>query len=142
MRPSRDPASQLVSIVVAGAGDPDRGLLSQAADRRNWDIQFTSCCEEAWTVANQLLAPIILWDRDLPETEWREAVRTLASLPNRPIVIILSKAADENLYGEVFRAGGFDILVKPLRTESLLRTVKLALSYWRSEAATAAKHSE
>jgi len=92
-------------------------------------------------IANQSMAPVILCDRDLPETNWREAVRSLAALPHRPVVILLSKVADEYLWNEVFRIGGFDILARPLRTEEVRRAVGLALSYWRSEAATAVKES-
>jgi len=64
-------------------------------------------------------------------------VRSLAALPHRPVVILLSKVADEYLWNEVFRIGGFDILARPLRIEEVRRAVGLALSYWRSEAATA-----
>jgi FixJ family two-component response regulator len=126
---------------VAGAGDRDRGALKQAGDAEQWDFRFTESCEAAFTIANRLVAPVILCDRDLPQTEWREAVRTLAALPHRPIVILLSKVADEYLWSEVFRIGGFDILAKPPRAEDVRRAVNLALAYWRSEAATAVKQS-
>lgn len=140
LRPSRQRA-RLVPIVVAGADDQDRGALLEAGDREQWDVQFTSSCEEAWTIANTGTAPVILCDRDLADTEWRQAVRSLAALPHRPIVILVSKVADEYLWSEVFRIGGFDILAKPLRAEDIRRVVNLALSYWRSETAMAVKQS-
>jgi DNA-binding response OmpR family regulator len=126
-------------LITASANAQTRGVLKEAADRNNWGIQFTDSCEEAWVIANQLTTPVILCDRDLPETEWREAVLTLAALPHRPIVILLSKVADEYSWSEVFRMGGSDILAKPLRSDDVRRAIKLALSYWRSEAATAVK---
>jgi len=91
--------------------------------------------------ANQLVAPVILCDRDFPEAEWREALRTLTALPHRPIVILPSKVADEHARSEVFRIGGFDILAKPLRAEDIRRAVKVVFSYWRSEAAMTVKES-
>jgi DNA-binding NtrC family response regulator len=136
---TRHLARSSAPLVTASADAQARGVLKEAADRKNWGIQFASSCEEAWMIANQLTAPVILCDRDLPETEWREAVLTLAALPHRPIVILLSKGADEYLWSEVFRIGGFDILAKPLRSEDVQRAVRLALSYWRSEAAPAVK---
>src|ERR1035438_9730627 len=126
-------------LVTASADAQARGVLKEAADRKNWGIQFTNSCEEAWRIANQFTAPVILCDSDLPDTEWRESVRTLAALPHRPIVILLSKVADEYLWNEVFRTGGFDILAKPLRTQDIRRAVKLALSCWRSEATMTVK---
>jgi DNA-binding response OmpR family regulator len=126
-----------VKIVAAGADEYDRSALQQVATREHWGVEFTNSSEEAWMIAKQLTAPVILCERDLPETNWREAVRSLAALPHRPVVILLSKVADEYLWNEVFRIGGFDILAKPLRIEEVRRAVGLALSYWRSEAAAA-----
>ncbi len=139
LRPIRHPARRGVQIVAAGADDQERSALQQVATREHWGVEFTNSSEEAWAIANQSMAPVILCDRDLPETNWREAVRSLAALPHRPIVILLSKVADEYLWNEVFRIGGFDILARPLRAEEVRRAVGLALSYWRSEKATAVK---
>jgi DNA-binding NtrC family response regulator len=119
------------------AGDPDRTAVNEASHGEHWDVRFTSSCEQAWTMANESMAPVILCDRDLPETAWREAVHSLASLPHRPVVILLSRVADEYLWSEVFRIGGFDILAKPMRVEDVRRAVGMALSYWQSEATTA-----
>jgi FixJ family two-component response regulator len=55
------------------------------------------------------------------------------------MVILLSKFADQSLWSEVFRIGGFDILRKPLRTDDVWKAVNLALSYWRRESVTAIK---
>lgn len=136
LRPLRHPARRVVSVVAACGDEYDRGALQQAAEREHWGIQFTNSSEEAWTRAQQFGAPVILYDRDLPETDWRTAVRSLAALPHRPVVILISKVADEYLWNEVFRIGGFDILARPLRIEEVRRAVGLALSYWHSEAAT------
>jgi FixJ family two-component response regulator len=45
-------------------------------------------------------------------------------------VILVSGVADAYLWQEVVRREGYDILTKPLHTENVLRSVKLALSYW------------
>jgi DNA-binding response OmpR family regulator len=132
-------------VVVAGADEQDRIALNQAlieiGGREHWNVEFTNVCEDAWTIAHQLTAPVILCDRELAEIEWRDAVQTLSALPHRPMVILLSKVTDESLWSEVFRIGGFDILTKPLRAKEIRRVVNLALSYWRSEAVTVAKKS-
>ena len=135
-RPIRHPARPRVPVVAAGTDEEDRSVLRQVAQREHWSVEFANSSEEAWVIANRKTAPVILCDRDLPETDWRAAVRSLAALPHHPVVILLSKVADEYLWNEVFRIGGFDILARPLRTEEIRRAVGLALSYWRSEAAT------
>lgn len=102
--------------------------------REPWDLYLAESCEEAWRVAEHRHAPVILYDRDFPRMEWRGAVGMLSALPQRPIVVLLSQVADEYLWNELFRIGGFDLLRKPLRSDELSRVLKLALSYWSSKA--------
>jgi FixJ family two-component response regulator len=121
------------------AGYGDRATLSEAAEHARWDLQVANSCEEAWHLADQRRAAVILYDRDIQETEWREAVGILSALAHRPMVILISRVADEYLWNELFRIGGFDILRKPLRVDEVERVLTLALSYWRSECARVEK---
>jgi len=116
------------------AGQGDRATLSESAERAHLELRLAGSCEDAWHIADQWHAPVILYDRDIQETEWREAVGILSALPHRPIVILISRVADESLWNELFRIGGFDILRKPLRVDETSRVLALALEYWRSEA--------
>ncbi len=130
------PGLPLVAALTSGPDAyPDRAMLSQAAEGAQWSLQVAQNCEEAWHIADRLHAPVILYDRDIQETEWREAVGILSALPHRPMVILISRVADEYLWNELFRIGGFDILRKPLRTAEVSKVLALALSYWRSESA-------
>ena len=131
----------LVAVLSADlSGYGDRATLREAAERAHWDLRVASSCEEAWHLADHLRAAVILYDRDIQETEWREAVGILSALAQRPMVILISRVADEYLWNELFRIGGFDILRKPLRAEEVERVLTLALSYWRSECARVQKH--
>ena len=99
-------------------------------------MHFVESCDEASTVSNQLTAPVILFDRDWPATEWRAAVRSLAASPHRACVILMSGVADDYLRQELIRRNGYDVLPKPLRAENVSRVIRLALSYWSSAAWT------
>jgi FixJ family two-component response regulator len=59
-------------------------------------------------------------------------MRILASAPQRPSVILTSRVVDDYLWQEVIRYGGYDVLSKPLREEDVVRSVRLAWSYWNS----------
>jgi CheY-like chemotaxis protein len=128
------PANPLSSVAVVALilGEQDRALLTNIAIPRGIDVRFTDSCSEAWTLANQLEAPVILCDRDLPGTEWRDVMHILASAPQRPSIILTSKVVDDYLWQEVIRNGGYDVLPKPLREEDVVRSVRLAWSYWSS----------
>jgi DNA-binding NtrC family response regulator len=125
------PLSALV-IVALIVGEHDRALLTKVAVPRGIDVRFTDSCSEAWTIANQLEAPVILCDRDLPGTEWRDVMQILASAHQHPSVILTSRVVDDYLWQEVIRNGGYDVLPKPLREDEVVRSVRLAWSYWSS----------
>lgn len=129
--PPANPSSA-VPVVALIMGGQDRALLTNIAIPSGIDVRFTDSCSEAWTVANQLEAPVILCDRDLPGAEWRDVLHILASAPQRPSVILTSRVVDDYLWQEVVRHGGYGVLSKPLREEDVVRSVRLAWSYWSS----------
>lgn len=92
-------------------------------------------------MAKDLIAPVILCDRDLPGADWRTAVGSLAALPQRACVVLMSSVVDDYLRQELIRWGGYEVLAKPLRADNILRAIKLALSYWTSVASTGAAKS-
>ena len=88
-------------------------------------------------MANELTAPVILFDRDWPGNQWKVIVQTLAASAHRACVVLMSGVADDYLWQELVRRGGYDILAKPLRADDFTRVMKLALSYWANVANTA-----
>lgn len=125
--PSRVP---VVALVVS---EKDRDILCSTSGQERLDVCFAESCEDACALANRLTAPIILVDRDWPGIEWRTAVASLSALPHQACVILMSGVADDYLWQELIRTGGYDVLPKPLRPDNLARVIKLALSYWNSE---------
>jgi CheY-like chemotaxis protein len=121
--PDRSAASpETIHIVALGLGDRDRELLARLAAQYSWTLDF----------GENSKAQILLCDRNLPGADWREVVQTAASAPQLVYSILLSKVADDYLWNEVIRRGGYDLLVTPLREEDVLRAVRLGWSYWSS----------
>ena len=139
---SSSPASRSsmgpLAIIGLVASDEDRRLLAGICNRNRWHLLFADTCEEARTALDQLKAPVILCDRDLPGKGWRETVEDLASSPHRACIILVSGVVDTYLWDEVVRTGGYDVLSKPLREDDVVRAVRLAWSYWNSATRTAA----
>jgi DNA-binding NtrC family response regulator len=122
--------SSRVPIVVLVIGDQDRRIVAGISGREPFDIHFAESCGEARALATQLKAPVILFDRNWPGTEWRPMVESLAAAPHHPCVILISGVADDYLFQELIRQGGYDVLPKPLRGDHTARVLKLALTYW------------
>jgi len=130
-------SSPRIAIVALIVDDWERRVLTGVSAREPWDVLLVESCDDACAVSNQRTAPVVVFDRDWPDTEWRSAVQKLASSPHRPCVILMSRVADDYLSDELFHQGGYEVLPKPLRAEDVIRVVKLALSYWNSAAQAA-----
>jgi CheY-like chemotaxis protein len=130
-----------ITVVSLVGSERDRRLLAGIGSQNQWNVFFAETCEEARAALDRLRAPVILCDRDLPGSKWRDAVEALSASPQRPCIILTSRVVDQYLLNEVIRRGGYDVLSNPLREEEVIRTVKLALSYWnrpmRTEALSA-----
>jgi DNA-binding NtrC family response regulator len=121
-----------ISVIALGVNDPDRNLLIEASVQHKWKMQFSVTCGDAWSVLEQTKAPIILCDRDIEGAEWRDVVKMMASSTHGACAILLSRVVDDYLWNEVIANGGYDVVPKPLREEDVVRSVRLAWSYWSS----------
>jgi len=121
-----------VPVVALVVSEEDRGVLTGVSVREPMDIHFVESWEEACAAADRLAAPVILFDRDWPGTEWRVIVQSLARSGHRACVVLISGVSDDYLWQELIRRGGYDVLSKPLRADNVTRVIKLALSYWNS----------
>ena len=126
-----------IPIVALVMNDQDRKVLTDISHHEPVQIHFAESCVEARDALNRLNSPLILYDRDWPNAEWRTTVQTFASSPHRCCVILASRVADDYLWQELIRCGGYDLLAKPFRAKDVARSLKLALSYWRSSRAAA-----
>jgi DNA-binding NtrC family response regulator len=129
---SRDKKLLPTPVVALIRDGQDRDLLELIAIRDQLDIHFADTCDEAWNATNRLQSPVVLCGRDVPGIEWPDAVRILASAVPRPCVILTSPVTDSYMWKEIVERGGYDVLATPLRDADTTRSIRLALSYWRS----------
>jgi len=124
-------AGQVIIIGLVTDGH-DRRLLAKVSSDNGWVMHFADSWREAQSAATNLQVPVILFDRDLPGVDWRETVAGLASSSSPACVILISRAADDYLWEEVIRRGGYEVLSKPLRPDEVVRVIRLAWSFWNS----------
>ncbi len=131
---SRTALPSRIPIVALVLSEEDQHVLNGISGEEPLDVHFAKSFDDACALGNQLVAPVILLDRNWPGADWRKAVETLAASPHHTCVILMSGVADDYLRQELVRQGGYDVLPKPLRADSVVRVLKLALSYWNSAA--------
>jgi DNA-binding response OmpR family regulator len=75
--------------------------------------------------------PLVIVERDLPLGTWQDALAFLRQTEAQPLVIVVSRTADERFWAEVLNLGGHNVLATPFRpgeVEWVLETARLTLS--------------
>lgn len=114
------------------ADTADRDAVSAFAIANNWSLKVVGGVGQAISWLSEAPVPVILIDRDLPDEDWRLAIRTLTSHAPSPCVILASAVVDLYLFDEVVHHGGYDVVRKPFREDALRRTLGLAFSFWKN----------
>ena len=117
-----------VRLLVILCSDADVLLFKRAAAQRtNWNLAAAHNWDEAAPLLASGQFAVIVYDRDLPNRDWRQTVRNLTSFS--PCVLLASKGIDASLWQEVVQCGGHDVLAKPVEERGVLKTIDQALRY-------------
>jgi DNA-binding NtrC family response regulator len=120
------------ALAVMGEG-PGRDALQGVFRDAGWKLTVADTSASAIASQEKEPLPIILYERELTERGWRQAVSLFSRLSPRPCVVLLSRSSDKNLWDELVRCGGFDLLRTPVDRDAVVRTVRAGWSIWRSQ---------
>jgi DNA-binding NtrC family response regulator len=126
--PPVQPAEQLRILAVCIFLD-DRFVLERIGNLYGWRLCFSSSPKDAFRLASQNDFDLILCDRNQPGYPWREVMDGLAASSPRSCIILISPKKDDHLWWDVLNHRGFDVLVRPLREEHLLRMIDTAILF-------------
>jgi FixJ family two-component response regulator len=113
------PAPPRVLAILASTAD--RAQLESIFKNADWAIVFA---DGVPLTGDQ--PPIVLYDRDIPGSDWRQSIQKLAGGPHPRKVILASFVADDYLWEEVIHCGGYDILPKPFRETEVRHVIQFA----------------
>ena len=119
------------ALAVMGEG-PGRDALQAVFRDFGWKLVVAETSASAIARQEKEPLPIILYERELTERGWRQAVSHFSRLLPRPCVVLLSRSSDKNLWDELVRCGGFDLLRTPVDREAVIRTVRAGWSIWQN----------
>jgi DNA-binding NtrC family response regulator len=123
-------APRIVAIIPHG---PIRFLLQSISQDAGWALTLSETPLISNSARQDDVPPIVIYDRDLSPGRWHEIVGDLAKSSPRPYVILLSRNADANLWDELQRVGGSDILRVPVTRDNMLGALKKAGQLWHSQ---------
>jgi DNA-binding response OmpR family regulator len=87
-------------------------------------------CQQGLSILREWAVSIVICERDLTDGTWKDILQALDTLPDRPFLIVTSRLADDHLWVEVLNLGGYDVLLKPLDHEEVVRSIDSAWRNW------------
>jgi CheY-like chemotaxis protein len=91
------------------------------AIEQRWQICFASTLERAVDIRQRQKIDVVIYDRDLPDADWRRALPRISNCAGPVIVIVLSYNTDVAAGRLVLDCGGFAVARKPVERCSLWR---------------------
>ena len=119
-----------VNALAVSPLEADFNSLRNILARSNWILNRASNCREAIAVLQRRSIAVVLCERDLPDGNWKTMLEATGALPVPPRLIVASRSADDHLWMEVLRAGGYDLLPVPFEASEVFRVVSLAAQSW------------
>ena len=126
-------SDQKLRILALITDGPNCHVLRAIAQNAGWCLTLSDTTSAIAFRRESDVPPIIIFDRQLFPDRWSDMVKLLAKNSPRPYVILLSPSVDANLWDELQRSGGSDILRDPINRDSLLDALKRAWQLWRNQ---------
>ena len=124
-------APENITILVVSPHPEDVSCLRHILHHRDWHINLcTTMADAAQQLATQTPS-VIICERDLPDGNWKDLLQQTHAVAHAPLLLVVSRHADENLWAEVLNLGGYDVLLKPFDRAEVIRVVGMAWRNWR-----------
>jgi hypothetical protein len=125
----------IVRVVVITVDDEFYLRLERIAGAYNWRIGRALSIDAARALISVKPAPIVIYDSDSNEGDWRGALRRMNDLSAHPCVLLASRVADDYLVQEIVRNHGYDLVPKSAPNEKLIHCINFAWFWARAKAA-------
>jgi DNA-binding NtrC family response regulator len=122
-----------VNVLVVNPFDTDVCALQKILVRSNWVVGRVSGYREAVEQLRERPVSVVICERELPDGDWKMMLEGVTSLSAPPRVIVTSHTADDQLWTEVLRWGGYDVLPAPFEAAEVFRVISLAAQSWHRE---------
>jgi CheY-like chemotaxis protein len=112
--------------------------LSDICSRRPPDAQrpckVVGCGSprSALRLLKQTAFPIVFCETEPGGQWWKGLLERLGEMPDPPVAIIASRAADESLWSEALNRGAYDVLALPLEERETSRVLCSAWLHWKN----------
>jgi len=125
------PNANKVAVLAVSPFEEDHLSLQRICSHSNWKLYQARDYWEALACLETNQISVIISECEVPPYNWRDLLNHLADGHHPPRLIVTSWFADDRLWAEVLKVGGFDVLPKPFEPRELFRVVSLASRTWK-----------
>src|SRR5580658_8691659 len=101
------------------------GVLNAASSAR-WRTEWARTLNRAIEICRSKSPPIVIYDSALPGVDWGSAFDRLSATPSHPRILLASPSIDEDLWRNVLRRHGYDVVERAASSEQLGRVFRFA----------------
>ncbi len=109
--PATDHAEK--SALLISAREQDHEFLRGIFQQNGWTLLSAHSLGPAASLLRNNEPAIIITEKDLPVGTWKDVLAIVHLLSTRPLVIVVSRLADDYLWAEALNLGAYDVLAKP-----------------------------
>jgi DNA-binding NtrC family response regulator len=124
-RASVKPQSALLISPVA----EDHNILGELFRCQGWTLGHASSISSVSALLTENATSVVITERDLSVGNWKDVLKAMHALGEPPLLIVISRLADDYLWAEALNLGVYDVLAKPLDHTEVVRVLSLALNH-------------
>jgi DNA-binding NtrC family response regulator len=117
-------------VLLISPDPEDAVFMREMVSTLGCQLESASDRHEAELALRRDVFGVVIAERDLQDGDWQDVLSCLERYSYNPLLIVVSRLADERLWAEVLNRGGFDVLAKPLAHEEATRVIGHALNTW------------
>ena len=120
------PAYGLETALLISPDEEDHEVLNELFRHNSWILHRASSVNSASALLNEGTTSVVITERHFPVGDWKDVLDVVHHLPKAPLLIVISRAADNYLWAEALNLGAYDVLAKPLDQTEAARVLTSA----------------
>jgi len=121
---------EAVRVLLVSPFEEDHLSLRTILRYSNCQPQSARSQAEALEYVRQNRIPVVICESELPDGSWKDLLAQFCRMDCPPMLVVISRFADEHLWSEVLNLGAYDVLAKPLSTKEVAHVVSHAARSW------------
>ena len=114
------------TALLISPDEEDHEILDALFQHNSWTLHRAPSVNSASALLNESATSVVITERDLPVGDWKSVLDVIHDLPRAPLLIVISRAADNYLWAEALNLGAYDVLAKPLDQTEATRVLTSA----------------